>query len=76
MTIETKYNIGDEVFVLYNNKVSTLKIWGIDVSVEEGFDGQYTLPNKVKILYYDFGKHHSFNEQDLFPTKAELLNSL
>ena len=76
MTIETKYNIGDEVFTLYNNKVSTLKIWGIDVSIEKGFDGQYVLPTKVKILYYDFGKHHTFNEQDLFPTKEELLKSL
>lgn len=76
MTIETKYNIGDEVFTLYDNRVTTLKIWGIDINIEEGFDGQYTLPTKVKIVYYDFGKHHSFDEQSVFPTKEELLKSL
>lgn len=76
MTIETKYNIGDVVYVMYNNKVTSIKICGMDINIEEGFDGQYTLPTKVEILYYDFGKHHSFNEQNLFPTKEELLKSL
>ena len=70
MTIETKYNIGDEV-------------WG--VSYEEIWSGRIT----AITIYHAFGmsrvdyivfveeeKHFTFREQELFPTKEELLKSL
>ena len=76
MTIKTKYNIGDVAYVMYKNKVTSIKIVGMDINIEEGFDGQYILPATTRVVYYDFGKYHLFNEQDLFPTKEELLKSL
>jgi hypothetical protein len=70
MTIETKYNIGDEV-------------WG--AAHEEIWSGRIT----AIIIYYAFGMsrigykvfveeemHFTLREQDLFPTKEELLKSL
>ena len=70
MTIKTKYNIGDEV-------------WG--AAHEEIWSGRIT----AIIIYYAFGMsridykvfveeemHFTFREQDLFPTKEELLKSL
>ena len=78
MTITTKYNIGQEVFYICDKRVATMKVWGIKIEIEEGFDGQYVYPDKrkKKIVYYDFGNHNFVNEKDLFPTKEELLKSL
>lgn len=70
MTIETKYNIGDEV-------------WG--AAYEEIWSGRITAISTYhyfgmsRIMYEVFVEkemHFSFKEQDLFPTKEELLKSL
>lgn len=76
MKIETKYDIGQEVWVMLDNKPQCMKIWGVNVNIQEGFDGQYTLPDKTNIEYYNWGKHHIIAEEYLFPTKEELLKSL
>lgn len=76
MKIGTKYDIGQEVWALLDNKIQRVKIWGVDINIEEGFDGQYTYPSRTRINYYDFGKHHIISEDKLFPTKEELLKSL
>ena len=66
MTIETKYNIGDEVWVMSDNRPTMLKIIRIVVTC----DGL-----KTEILYRtSFGKY--LFEQECFPTKEELLKSL
>lgn len=72
MTIETKYNIGDEVWFMNKNKACSDIITAIHTYHTE------TISN----ITYGFGKSiHSqiiaiTNEQDLFPTKEELLKSL
>lgn len=70
MTIETKYNIGDEVWFILGGKARQGIILGI-------------MFNKVghSLISYHYNvqigiSHGSFNEQDLFPTKEELLKSL
>ena len=70
MTIETKYNIGDEVWFILGNKARKGIILGI-------------IFNKVghSLIGYHYSvqigmSHGSFNEPDLFPTKEELLKSL
>lgn len=35
MTIETKYNIGDEVWVMYNNKPTCLTIAAMDIGLHK-----------------------------------------
>lgn len=53
MKIETNYDIGQEVWVMLDNKPQCMKIWGVNVNIQEGFDGQYTLPDKTNIEYYN-----------------------
>lgn len=68
MTIETKYNIGDEVWFLFDGKPLNGKIARIS---------EYTI--KIIVIFKD-GKEYLFSRDikgfELFPTKEELLKSL
>ena len=72
MTIKTKYNIGDEVWFMNENKACSDIITAIHIYRTE------TMSN----VTYGFGQSiHSqiiatMSEQDLFSTKEELLKSL
>lgn len=70
MTIETKYNIGDEVWFLSYNSPRKARICGMSIYVTNS--GEITLIYSLteKDVYW-----HK-QEQDLFPTKEELLKSL
>ena len=76
MKIEAKYNIGQTVFYMYDNKVQQSEIISINISVSKTY---YT--NQIEIKYTldhavgkcDFVK---YNEKYLFETKQELLDSL
>ena len=71
MTIETKYNIGDEVWFIWENMVQSAKIDSIcSITVDPEKSVIYQLDmtwNKAPLL---------FKEIALFPTKEELLKSL
>ena len=72
MKIETKYNIGDEVWGEWYMEIEKFKVKGISIIVEE---------NKISILYdlvdtQDYTNEASMTEEYLFPTKEELLKSL
>jgi hypothetical protein len=70
MKIETKYNLGQEVWFILGSKACQ----GIIVEITFTKVG-HTLNG----YYYNvqFGvSHGSFNEPELFPTKEELLKSL
>ena len=70
MTIETKYNIGDEVWFMNDGEPTSERIVRIDVErYEQKQYVEYTVVLSDVILT-------SFYEQELFPTKEELLNSL
>lgn len=76
MKIETKCNIGDEVWFMENNKPTTMKVWDITIEIKTKYDGQYTYGTYHRVYYHDFGYHHTISEGELFPTKEELLKSL
>lgn len=65
MVIETKYNIGDEVYTLYKNKAVEVLV-STDVTVEYNSD----------IVEGLFESNKVFMEKDLFKIKEELLKSL
>lgn len=72
MTIETKYNIGDEVWGEWYMEIVKFKVKGISIIVE-GI--------QPSILYdlvdaQDYTNDAGMTEEDLFPTKEELLKSL
>ena len=70
MTIETKYNIGDEVFLLIRNKVERYPI--VDIRI----DVNYKRTNTGYRLQTQAGHTEYYSEDELFPTKEELLKSL
>lgn len=82
MTIETKYNIGDVVWFMNNNKVCNTHINGIRVDCDPENSGfaYYSLEAKplIKQVKYTLGYGHDgfHNESELFPSKEELLKSL
>lgn len=70
MTIETKYNIGDKVWFQtlgINYKAEIIRI-SIDVFLDKKTAIHYNLHRK--------GYSYERNEDELFPTKEELLKSL
>ena len=71
MTIETKYNIGDEVWCMNNNKVYMSFIQEVRVRKNNKKTKiEYIVEKMQKI---DFGLK---KEDELYPTKEELLKSL
>ena len=70
MTIETKYNIGDEVWFMNEGEPTSERIVTIDIEQYERKQFvEYTAVLSDVILT-------SFYEQEVFPTKEELLKSL
>lgn len=72
MTIETKYNIRDEVWGIVSGGAHKLKIRSIVPHYSEAY----------QVIKYGFektpymGHFDLIEEQNLFPTKEELINSL
>ena len=85
MTIETKFNYGDTVFVLTNNKVYNVKIVGVNVQYSKELDRinqqgsvSCSMP-KQYITYkieYPSGGVGDAEETNVFATKEDLLKSL
>lgn len=76
MKIETKFNIGDEVWIERYNQPLMVRIIGIKVNVIKGcFAG---IDERTCIEYDCNGSFHSFVEleRNVFSTKEELLKSL
>lgn len=81
MTIETKYNIGQEVWFMWNNKPTFQKIAAIEAYVgARVLPSYYVEPyeiNPFKVADSDVIPYNRrFHENRLFPTKEELLKSL
>ena len=78
MKIETKYDIGQEVWVMKDNHPQNFKVQGISIEL---FDGLYDscMHVGIDVIKYDLGTRMSpliYNECYLHPTKEELLKSL
>lgn len=78
MTIETKYNIGDEVWFMFRNKAIHTNIVSIKIKVKN-----YTQCGMIRMeigtAYEAFTPYDDIleiAESLLFPTKEELLKSL
>lgn len=70
MKIETKFNLGDKVFVLCNNKVQKVEVVSLCA---------FTEISDIKINYdvrFWTGDVETLSEYRLFETKQELINSL
>lgn len=70
MTIETKFNVKDEVWFMQEDKVVKEKIWDISVTS--------FISKKIVYAFFRSGKENNVYkiESELFPTKEALLQSL
>ena len=73
MKIETKYEIGQEVWFMNRNKCESSVVKGMEISCVSGC--YLGCVNHVSINY-SLGKVGIYTECSLFPTKGELLASL
>lgn len=71
MTTTTKFNIGDEVFFLYKNRVETGKVIIIEVKDQAGV---HQVVNTLN--FRDGGITLKYEDKYLFHSKKELLESL
>lgn len=71
MIIETKYNIGDEVWFMEHNKPNKGSVVKIDIDIARSGDWyiEHYKVNFDNVLICEVG-------QSLYPTKEELLKSL
>lgn len=81
MTIETKYNIGGEVWFMWGNKPTCQKIAAMVVHVWEKVRPIYYVEpyeiDPIKVINSDVIPYNRrFHEYQLSPTKEELLKSL
>ncbi len=83
MNVETKFDIGDRVFYMKNNKVEHNIITDIKIIVgieleEHGMINYDNIKASIKseIYYVDMNRDLKFHPSWLFKTKEELLKSL
>lgn len=76
MTIETRYNIGDEVWVILDNRAQRLVIKDFSIKSETRYDEfPVRYYSKIVVKYY-FGDVEYVDETMCFSTKEELVKSL
>ena len=69
MNIKTKYNIGDEVFLMRHDKIQQTKINKIDIVAYK--------KEEAKIRYGTYiDEDYCYKQSELFATKEELLLAL
>lgn len=78
MTIETKYNIGDEVYLMLSNKVKKALIIGVLITKGEHRKSEKYTSQEIRYNLHIVGEtsYEGFSEGSLFKTKEELLASL
>ena len=69
MNIETRYNIGDTVYFMTKDYVTSMKIGKITVEVDE-----YRKESWIEYISDD--GQYTQHESDVFPDKASLLKGL
>lgn len=77
MTIETKYNIGDEVWGIFRNKakcktINNIRTFG-DLRITDECGRIFDVKIKIEYLFLN---DEWVGEESLYPTKEELLKSL
>jgi hypothetical protein len=77
MTIETKFEVGQEVFVLRHNKICQVQVSSLEISVNKAKDETFC---RTVVTLRDLNSPKdawfAVAEQEVFATKEELLSSL
>jgi len=76
MKIETEFNIGDSFWVMRDNKPKVFHIESIRTLSEKSSLDHYQTVSNTSVFYKVYGETTTYLEDDIFRTKADLLNSL
>jgi len=76
MIIETKFNIGDTVWVMHNNKPTRCTILKPNFYNEKDLSCVVGWRTDIQESGWGVTINVPFNERDMFETKEELLSSL
>ena len=76
MNIETKFDVGDQVFLMHDNKVTHAKIMFILISVQSQRSDNLVIKYDLITPSPDYILLKDLKESLLFKTKEDLLNSL
>lgn len=71
MVLESKYDIGDEVWIISNNVVFRTNVTGIFILVMKGYEKDI-----INISYSVSYKDIKYFEDEVFASKEELLKTL
>lgn len=76
MVVQSKYDIGDKVFWMENNKIQSSEIWSIDFpTIWICKKGKSKKLEQTSVHYRVKSSLRSFPEPLLYPSKLALINS-
>ena len=75
MTIETKYDIGDDVWIMQRNKPVRVEVRDIEISRFQN-DGMVVIRNRIVYHMVGDSANTGYHEEELYPTKEALIQSL
>jgi hypothetical protein len=78
MTIETKYNIGDEVWLMLSNKPRKVTIVGLLITKGDQRKSEKYTSQETRYNLHAIGEqsYEGFSEESLFFTKEDLIATL
>lgn len=76
MTVETKYDLGDVIYLLKNNKIEKGFVTGMKIVVSYTNKVDKILGKKIEYEININGHYTMINDLYMFPTKEALLESL
>lgn len=78
MDINTKFNIGEDIFVMHNNRIVKADITSIFIEVFPRTTpcSNIIVKYKVKKFDYDWCEEFEVNEDDIFINKEDLIQYL
>lgn len=77
MTINTKFNLGETVYVVIDGKVKTMYITDIMIFLDEKYHKEPNIIYKGKYMTeYNFTKIFDVKEEMAYKSKEDLINSL
>lgn len=78
MIIETKYNIGDEVWLMMSNKPKKVTIIGLLITKGEHRKSEKYTSQEIRYNLHAIGEqsYEGWTEKNLFKTREELIENL
>lgn len=75
MKVETKFNVGDNVYYIHNNQIQQSTVNNISINIERDIDND-SVVQTANIIYLVGYKNYEKKEDALFATPEDLFKAL